>query len=411
MARFQVTNAYVSGMKEDLNMSGNQYNLLQTMFTVGYCIGNLPSQIMMTRIRPSIWLPTAAVSWSILVIAMAGAKSINTLYVLRFFVGMLEASAYPGFLTLLGNWYTPAELGKRSVLFILSSSVASMFSGYLQAGLYSGMDGRLGLAAWKWLFIFDGIISVPIAVVGYWAVPDSPTTTKARWLKPEDRALAIARMERCGRAPPGKVTLGTFRDIFSSWVVYLFCIVFAGEVLGIRIYNYFAIYLQSTKLYTTVEVNNISTAGYGFQIVAGLICAWLSDYYQSRGKILVGASTVALVGCIILSVYPENNHAAMMTGWILTYGQTGASVLIFTWLNEILSFSAEQRAVVIGTVEAFGLAMSAWVILFTYPSGEAPRFTIGYYMATMFFAIEILGCCAIGYCAMKWPPKARAVAV
>lgn len=31
----QVVNAYVSGMKEDLDMSGQDYNLLQTMFTVG----------------------------------------------------------------------------------------------------------------------------------------------------------------------------------------------------------------------------------------------------------------------------------------------------------------------------------------------------------------------------------------
>ncbi|RDW86039.1 putative pantothenate protein [Coleophoma crateriformis] len=403
-----VTNAYVSGMQQDLKMSGNDYNLLQTMFTVGYCIGNLPSQLIMTRIRPSIWLPTMAVMWSILVMAMAGSKSVTTMYVLRFFVGMMEASAYPGFVTLLGNWYTPDELGKRSVIFICSSSAAQMFSGYLQAGLYSGMEGRLGLRAWQWLFIFDGIISIPIALVGYFAIPDSPTTTRARWLKPDDRALAIARMEQCGRAPPKGLTWGTFRDIFTSWVVYVFCILFAAELLGIRVYNYFAIYLQSTKIYSVQQVNNISTAGYGFQIATGLIWAWLSDGMRSRGRVLCMAALVAMTGCIILSVYPEHNMAAMMTGWILTFGQTGASVLIFTWLNEILSFSAEQRAAVIGIVEAFGFAMSAWVILFTYNSAEAPHFSIGYQMATMFFAIEILGTCAVGYCMMKWPPGPKA---
>lgn len=61
-------------------------------------------------------------------------------------------------MTLLGNWYTPRELGKRACIFQASSSAAQMFSGYLQAGLLR-MDGKHGLAAWQWLFIFDGMLN------------------------------------------------------------------------------------------------------------------------------------------------------------------------------------------------------------------------------------------------------------
>lgn len=62
-----------------------------------------------------------------------------------------------------------------------------MFSGYLQAGLYDGLNGRAGLAGWKWLFIFDAIISIPIAIYGYWAIPDQPTNTRAFYLSQEVR--------------------------------------------------------------------------------------------------------------------------------------------------------------------------------------------------------------------------------
>ena len=37
-----------------------------------------------------------------------------------------------------------------------TSAIASMFSGYLQAALYKGLNGHNGLAGWRWLFIFDG---------------------------------------------------------------------------------------------------------------------------------------------------------------------------------------------------------------------------------------------------------------
>jgi ACS family pantothenate transporter-like MFS transporter len=51
---------------------------------------------------------------------------------LRFFIGLAEASAYPGGMWLLGSWYDKGELGKRAVLFMCSSSIGTMFSGYLQ---------------------------------------------------------------------------------------------------------------------------------------------------------------------------------------------------------------------------------------------------------------------------------------
>ncbi|KAF4119294.1 Major Facilitator Superfamily [Geosmithia morbida] len=405
-----VVNAYVSGMKEDLDMAGNDYNLLQTMFTVGYCIGNIPSQLIMTWVRPSIWLPALELIWGFMVMGMAGAKSVETLYILRFFIGLLEASAYPGILTLLGNWYTPQELGKRSCIFASSAFISQMISGYIQAGLYTGMDGKYGISAWRWLFIFDGIIGVPICLYGFFAVPDSPANSRARWLKESDRAMAIRRMEAVGRTPSKKLTWGTVRDVFASWPVYLFSLAFGSQLLGSRVTNYFAIYLKDTGRYTVQQVNIIPTAGNGFQAGLGLVFAWVSDGIGMRHPVILFAAVISLVGCIILSVYPERNTTAMMAGWILAYGELSASALIFSWVNEALSFSAEQRLITIGIVESFGFVMNAWVILFTYDSGEAPRFSIGYQMAAMFFAIEMLSVIAIWYCYKKWKPAPRAMA-
>ncbi|KAK8047151.1 hypothetical protein PG996_015215 [Apiospora saccharicola] len=312
-----ISNAYVSGMKEDLFLTGNDLNLLTTFGT--------------------------------LVMGMAGAKNVETLHALRFFTGLLEASAYPGIMTLLGNFYTPSELGKRACIFQASFSAAQMFSGYLQAALFIGMNGKHGVAAWRWLFIFDGIIGVPVALYGYFAVSDSPTTSRASWLKPKERETAIARMERVGRKPMKKLTWRIIREIVTSWPVYLFCAIFIVHVLGIRIYSYMNLWLKATKLYTTEEINIIPTAGYGL------------DALGLRWPVIIFACLVALVGTAILSVYPEHDHAAMMAGWLLTFCETGAGALIVTWINGICSHSADQRAIIIGVVETAAFTFQAWV--------------------------------------------------
>ena len=265
------------------------------------------------------------------------------------------------------------------------------------------MNGRSGLAAWQWLFIFDGIIGIPIALYGYFAIPDQPTSSKARWLKSDDRERAINRMESCGREPMKKLTWGIAREIVTSWPVYLFCAIFIVHVLGIRIYSYMNLWLKATKLFTTEEINIIPTAGYGLQIIFTLSYAWTSDAIGKRWPLIIVACLVALIGTIILSVYPEHNIAAMMAGWLLTFLETGAGALIITWINEICSHSAEHRAIIIGVVETAAFTFQAWVPLFVYNTGEAPKFRIGYEMASLFFALEIVLTLVILYCAKRWP--------
>jgi ACS family pantothenate transporter-like MFS transporter len=102
-----LANAYVSGMKEDLNFQGNQYNLLTTFFTCGYLIGQIPSQFLLTRVRPSYYIPTVELLWSIITFCFASVKNVKAVFALRFIIGMLESPFAVGVLTIMGSWYTP----------------------------------------------------------------------------------------------------------------------------------------------------------------------------------------------------------------------------------------------------------------------------------------------------------------
>lgn len=99
-----------------------------------------------------------------------------------------------------------------------------MFSGYLQAAVYKGLDGVLGLAGWRWLFIMCGVITVPGSLWGFFAVPDSPYNTRVFYLKPDEIELAKARMAKLGRKPFTGITIRTFYSALSRPWVWIFVI-------------------------------------------------------------------------------------------------------------------------------------------------------------------------------------------
>ncbi|KAK9331545.1 hypothetical protein V1520DRAFT_325412 [Lipomyces starkeyi] len=79
-----VSNAYVSGMKQDVSPSmfwasyGQERNLFTTFFNIGYLVGSTPSLIIINRIRPSLWIPSCELVWSCLVMGIAAAKNAKT---------------------------------------------------------------------------------------------------------------------------------------------------------------------------------------------------------------------------------------------------------------------------------------------------------------------------------------------
>lgn len=112
---------------------------------------------------------------------------------------------------MLGSWYTPQEIGKRAMIFWLAGSVGTLFSGFLQAAAYTNLDGVNGYAGWRWLFLIDGIITLPLAVAGFVFFPNSPQDNKKTWWLNQDESLLAAKRMYvyCKRIIP---VWGTLRD-------------------------------------------------------------------------------------------------------------------------------------------------------------------------------------------------------
>ncbi|EKD16175.1 pantothenate transporter liz1 [Drepanopeziza brunnea f. sp. 'multigermtubi' MB_m1] len=77
-----INNAYVSGMNEAINMQGSQLTYVRNALTVGYVLSDIPAVILVTKIRPSILIPTlepgfiAAATFGVAVILVSNSARI-----------------------------------------------------------------------------------------------------------------------------------------------------------------------------------------------------------------------------------------------------------------------------------------------------------------------------------------------
>ena len=83
----------------------------------------------------------------------AAVKNVTQLCVIRFFLGLAEASTYSGAIYVMGAWYKPNEIAKRTALFSASGQVGTMFAGVMMAAIYKGMEGMGNLGGWQWVFL------------------------------------------------------------------------------------------------------------------------------------------------------------------------------------------------------------------------------------------------------------------
>ena len=190
--RNAIATAAINDIEEDLGLKGSQYQTCVSILFVGYILGQVPSNMLITRVRPSWYMGGANALWAIVSALSAASQDFKGLLLTRFFLGITEAPYYPGALYILSIFYTRKEIATRIAVLYTGNILATAFAGLIAAGIFAGLDEVHGLHGWQWLFILQGAVTFAVAIAAIFILPDEPLKTK--WLTPEERELAHARI-------------------------------------------------------------------------------------------------------------------------------------------------------------------------------------------------------------------------
>ncbi|OCT50355.1 putative transporter SEO1 [Cladophialophora carrionii] len=382
-----INQAYVSGMKEDLNLQGNQYSLFGTFYNIGYLVFEIPSMMLISRPALSRWyVPTMEVAWSVVTFCQSRLRNEYDIYGIRFLLGVLETPASSGSIYILSSWYRADELFKRCGVWYISSNLGSMFGGYLQAAAYNNLNGVHGLAGWRWLFIIDGSISLPIAFLSYLIFPGLPASPKAWWLTAKEHGLARKRMRKDGVQESKKIGKRMLKRVFTRWHFYVAVFTYIFFQCSSYATGQMSLWLkdEATKhgTYTVAQINIIPTGVQAVAVVSAILATSLCMIYPIW-VIFSGVSAILLFCNICLLVWdiPLGLH---FTAYYLLGLTSAVTPILFPWVNVAMKDDAEARAFTTGAMMTMGWAFFCFYPITVLPVIEAPRWRKGFTVNTVF---------------------------
>lgn len=194
-------------MNRDLGFSPHVYGYGAGIFFLGYTLFEVPSNLLLARVGARMWIARIMIVWGIVSASMMFVSTTPAFYTLRFVLGVAEAGFFPGMILYLTFWFPASERAKVVAQFMTATAMAGVIGGPL-SGLLLNLDGQLGLAGWKWLFVVEGVPAVLLGIVVLFYLTDRPE--QATWLSADERAWLVRRMDedRRGRADTGHATLG-----------------------------------------------------------------------------------------------------------------------------------------------------------------------------------------------------------
>lgn len=262
-------------MNSDLHFSAAVYGFGAGLFFVGYALCEVPSNLMMLRFGARRWLARIMFTWGLLATAMLLVRTPGQFYAVRLLLGIAEAGFFPGVIYYLTLWF-PASMRARAVSrFYIALPLSSVAMGSL-AGWLMGLEGKLGLAGWQWLFLVEGLPAVLFSGVIWRMLPDEPST--ATWLTPEEKEWLQKQLEADGARAHLGHGAGVWPALLSTkvWMIGLF---FFSALTCSYAYGFSApAILQGTTGWSVARVGYL-VACFG---VAGAVAMLLNAAHSDR---------------------------------------------------------------------------------------------------------------------------------
>ncbi|KAF9073198.1 major facilitator superfamily domain-containing protein [Rhodocollybia butyracea] len=391
-------------MEKDLRITDTQYLLALTIFFLSYAIFEVPSNVFLKRLRPSLWLSGLMFCWGIMMTVQGLVHNFGGLMGMRWMLGMFEAGLYPGVTYYLSCWYKRSEFGIRVALFFSAATVSGAFGGLLAAAI-SNMDGigtcfswpvkshpqtfawLGGKPAWAWIFILEGLATVVAGALSFFIIQDFPDT--AKFLTEAERTVVVRRLQGDDQFSAAGEQL-RMKYIYKSildWKTWVGMMIYAGLDMPLYAFSLFLPSIINQVRFKATPANLLTVPVYFFACVITCGVGFFADRWGMRGYFNLIFLCIGAAGYIIL-IASRNAALSYFAVYLATCGIYPVIPNTVAWVANNVEGSY-KRSVTLAMVIGFGNINGA-VSSNVYRADQQPWYPLGESLVLLYIGLGLV---------------------
>jgi len=336
-------------LQHDLGLSATGYGIDAGLFFLGYCLFEVPSNLILERVGARRWIARIMITWGLVAMATTFVGGASAFMAARVLLGVAEAGFFPGIVLFFTYWFPASERARTGALFMTASPVAVIIGAPLSTWILR-LDGIGGLRGWQWLFLIEGVPAVLLGLIVLAVLTDRPED--AGWLPPVEREWLARRMAD-DRAARGTAGHGTSASLFTSRTLWLLCAVFfLNSIVNYGMFLWLPKLLADVTKLEGFALSATTAVPFAVALAAMVFVGRSSDRRGQRQR-FVAACALATAAGLVIAVSFQRQTWLLVSGFaIAQIGLRSGAGVFWALPAELLGTTA--AAVSIGLINAFG---------------------------------------------------------
>ncbi|KAL2151434.1 hypothetical protein VTH82DRAFT_6532 [Thermothelomyces myriococcoides] len=381
-------------MQTEIGATARQFNIALMIFLIGYALFEVPSNVLLKKLRPSRWLAFLMFSWGAITMGMSAVQTFSATAGVRFLLGAAEAGLFPGLVYYLTFWYRANERSVRVAFILASATLAGAFGGAIAYGI-GHMNGARGWSGWRWLFLIEGAPSCASALLVWFFLPDYPEESLSGRL----REVAIERLRVEGsKAGHRSMTWADAKATLTDWRLYGHYIIYFAVSLPFSSLSLFTPSITEGLGYKDLRAQLMTVPPWAVAYVTQIIVSYSADRFNARGLHSAALALVGGVGFMASALLPPDAYLHRYGCLIVaTAGSFACIPPMLGWLTSNVHSTASVGLAVAINV-SFGAGLGQIPGVWIYKADESVRgYPTGHWAnAAMLFLVAV-GCLGLRF--------------
>ncbi|HWB50421.1 MAG TPA: MFS transporter [Stellaceae bacterium] len=348
-------------MRGDLGLSQAAFGLgAGTAFFIGYFILEVPSNVILDKVGARLWIARIMITWGLASGATAFVVGPWSFYLVRFLLGLAEAGFFPGMILFFTYWFPTVHRGRIVAGFMTAIPISIAIGAPVSTTLLE-LNGLLGIAGWKWMYLCEAVPAVLLGIVALLFLTDRPE--QAGWLAPDEKAWLSGELARERREVEQVRAYSFWESLYNPRVLALAAIYFGIAAASVGLVMFLAQIVKELGL-SNLMTGYVSSIPYIAGTIGMVVLGYITDRTRERRWNCFAACLIAVSG-LMLAGYTLGTWLSLVGLSIATIGFYGMKP----------SFWPMPSLFLTGTAAAAGIA---WINAVGNLAGTITPFVVGW---------------------------------